>query len=67
MELRLSIDERDDLEDELEATVEGIPFIVHPDVTDTYGKVFSIAVNPENGQPKVSTPNGDAAASSCGN
>lgn len=66
MELRLSIDERDDLEDELEANVDGIPFIVHPDVVDTYGKIFSIAVNPENGQPKVSTPNGDPAPT-CGN
>ena len=62
MELRLSIDERDELEDEEEATVEGIPFVVHPDVIDTYGSVFSITVCPESGQPRVKTPNSDAAA-----
>ena len=57
MELRLSIDERDELEDEEEITVQGIPFVVHPDVIDTYGAVFSISVCPESGQPKVTTPN----------
>lgn len=62
MELRLSIDERDELEDEEEAVVDGIPFVVHPDVIDTYGSVFSITVCPESGQPRVKTPAGDAAA-----
>lgn len=62
MELRLSIDERDELEDEEEATVEGIPFVVHPDVIDTYGSVFNITVCPESGQPQVKTPNSEAAS-----
>ena len=63
MELRLSIDERDELEDEEEITVQGIPFIVHPDVIDTYGTVFNISICTESGQPKVTTPNGDSTPS----
>jgi Fe-S cluster assembly iron-binding protein IscA len=66
IELRLSIDELNELEDEEELTVEGIPFVVTADVIDTYGSFFSISLCPESGQPKVSTPNGIAAPSCCG-
>lgn len=65
IELRLSIDERNELEDEEELIVEGIPFVVTADVIDTYGSFFSISVCPESGQPKVSAPNCAAAPSCC--
>ncbi len=43
-ELRVSIDERDELEDEITATVEGLPFVLHPDIINSYGKRFDIVL-----------------------
>jgi len=65
IELRLSIDERDELEDEEEISVDGVPFVVHPDVIDTYGSVFSVSINEENGMPVVKTPNFEAGPACC--
>ena len=44
-ELRLSIDERDELEDEIEGTFDGLPFILHPDVISAYGEGYSITLD----------------------
>jgi|GEM_PF-529984 Uncharacterized conserved protein len=43
IELKVSLDEREDPEEESEVTVDGIPFVVSSDVIDSYGKKYSIA------------------------
>ncbi len=52
MELRMSVDEREDPDEEQEVEVNGMPFVVNNDVVDTYGSRFSIALD-ENTLPKV--------------
>ena len=37
MELRVSLDEREDPDEEQEIEVEGLPFVVNEDVIDSYG------------------------------
>ena len=49
MELRVSIDEREDADEEQEVQVEGLPFVI-----DSYGLKYSIFVG-ENGVPGVSS------------
>ena len=41
----MSIDERDELEDEVEAEFEGLPFILHPDIVSAYGETYNIALD----------------------
>ena len=41
----MSIDERDELEDEETADIDGLPFILHPDVISAYGSRYSIALD----------------------
>ena len=43
MELRVSLDEREDPDEEQEIEVEGIPFVVNEDVIDSYGLKYTIA------------------------
>ena len=50
MELRMGIDERE--EEEQEANVEGIPFIISNDVIDLYGSRYSIDLD-ENKLPQI--------------
>ena len=50
MELRMGIDERE--EEEQEANVEGIPFIISNDVIDIYGSRYSIDLD-ENKPPQI--------------
>ena len=50
MELRMGIDERE--EEEQEANVEGIPFIISNDVIDIYGSRYSIDLD-ENKLPQI--------------
>ena len=48
MELRVSLDEREDPDEEQEIEVEGIPFVVNEDVIDSYGLKYTIAVDEHN-------------------
>ena len=43
IELRVSLDEREDPDEECEVTIGGLPFVVSNDVIDSYGKKYSIA------------------------
>lgn len=52
IELRVSLDEREDPDEEIELTVDGIPFVIHNDVIDSYGEKYSI-VALECGTPGV--------------
>ena len=54
MELRVSLDEREDPDEEQEIEVEGIPFVVNEDVIDSYGLKYTIAVD-EHNMPAVSS------------
>ena len=45
MELRVSLDEREDPDEEQEIEVEGIPFVVNEDVIDSYGLKYTIALS----------------------
>ncbi len=55
MELRVSLDEREDPDEEQEVQIEGLPFVVSEDVIDSYGLTYAIFVG-ENGIPGVSSP-----------
>lgn len=50
----MSLDEREDPDEEQEIEVEGIPFVVNEDVIDSYGLKYSIAVDERN-MPAVSS------------
>jgi len=52
MELRVSLDERTDADEEQEILVDGLPFVVSNDIIDSYGAKYSIVVA-ENGLPGV--------------
>ncbi len=44
-ELRLSIDEREDPQQEQEAAFQSMPFVLSNEVVDTYGTAYSITLN----------------------
>ncbi len=48
----MSLDERDDPDEEEEIQVEGLPFVVSNEVIDSYGKKFQIIVD-DSGMPRV--------------
>lgn len=48
----MSLDEREDPDEEQEVVVAGLPFVVSNDVIDSYGNTFTIIVN-ESGMPEV--------------
>lgn len=50
--LRVSIDERDDPDDEQEVIVDGIPFVISNEVIDGYGETYEFYVD-EHGVPAV--------------
>ncbi len=50
----MSLDEREDPDEEQEVEVEGIPFVVNEDVIDSYGLKYTIAVDERN-MPAVSS------------
>ena len=52
MELRVSLDERDDPDEEVEIEVEGIPFLTTHEIIDSYGEKFSITVS-DKGTPEI--------------
>lgn len=52
MELRVSLDEREDPDEEVEVEVDGMPFLTTNEVIDSYGEKFTIGVG-DNGMPEV--------------
>lgn len=50
--LKVSIDEREDPDEEQETEVGGLPFVVNNEVIDSHGEKFEIFLN-ENGVPDV--------------
>lgn len=62
MELRVSMDEREDPDEEQEIQVDGLPFVVSEEVIDSYGLEYSIFVN-DTGVPGVSAGSQKAAGS----
>lgn len=48
----MSLDEREDPDEEIEITVDGVPFVVSNEVIDSYGSVYAIAVD-EGGMPRI--------------
>lgn len=52
MELRVSVDEREDPDEEKEVEVGGLPFVINNEVIDSYGEKFEIFLN-ESGVPSV--------------
>lgn len=52
IELRVSLDEREDPDEEKEVQIDGIPFVVSNEVIDSYGLKYSIFVD-ENDMPGV--------------
>ena len=52
MELRLSLDEREDADEEQETEVHGMPFVVSNELLDSYGEFYDVDLN-ENGLPSV--------------
>ncbi len=66
MELRVSLDEREDPDEEQEVKIEGLTFVVSNDVIDSYGLTYAVFVG-ENGVPCVSSPvQGEQAAQTAG-
>lgn len=65
IELRISLDEREDPDEEQEIQVDGIPFVVSNDVIDSYGLEYSIFVD-DHDMPGVRAATQDAeAAGAC--
>ena len=62
--LRLSIDERDELEEETEGSCDGIPFIAADFVISSYGERFDIAFDEKEGLTVTSLDHKDAKAAS---
>ena len=50
----MSIDERDELEDEIDSKFEGLPFILHPEIISAYGERYSIELD-KDGVPVVTS------------
>lgn len=67
--LKVSIDEREDPDDEEEVVVEGVPIVASNEVIESYGNVYEFFVD-EHNMPAVRCPNPDGQACSktqCGN
>lgn len=64
IELRVSIDEREDPDEEQEIMASGIPFVVSNDVIDSYGLEYRIFVD-EHGMPAVSSKMQNEGGQSC--
>lgn len=62
MELRVSLDEREDPDEEQEIEVEGIPFVVNEDVIDSYGLKYTIAVDEHNSRGQFGIAEGQPRA-----
>ena len=65
MELRVSLDERDDPDEEQEIEVEGLPFVVSNEVIDSYGLKYDIVVDDHN-MPSVKSAMQAAAQQNAG-
>ncbi len=63
MELRVSLDEREDPDEEQEIEVNGLPFVVSNDVIDSYGLKYTITVDDHN-MPSVSAATQGGSCSS---
>lgn len=59
--LKVSIDEREDPDDEVEVVVDGVPIVASNDVIESYGEVYDFFVDDHN-MPAVRCPNPDAKA-----
>lgn len=59
--LKVSIDEREDPDDEVEVMVEGVPVVASNDVIESYGEVYDFFVD-DHDMPAVRCPNPDAKA-----
>ena len=53
LELRVSLDEAEDPDEEVYIKVEGLPFVVSNDVIDSYGETFEIYTDKEHNIPGV--------------
>lgn len=62
MELRVSLDEREDPDEEQEIEINGLPFVVSLDVIDSYGLKYDITVD-EHNMPSVKSEMQNAAPS----
>lgn len=59
--LKVSIDEREDPDEEVEVMVEGVPVVANNDVIESYGEVYEFFVD-DHDMPAVRCPNPDAKA-----
>lgn len=62
--LKVSIDEREDPDEETEVVVDGIPFVVNNEVIDGYGAVFELFVDDHN-MPAVRSASGKENQTPC--
>lgn len=61
----MSLDEREDPDEEQEIEVDGLPFVVSNDVIDSYGLKYSITVD-EHSMPSVSAAQGGCSSEAGG-
>lgn len=61
--LKVSIDEREDPDEEVEITIDGVPIVANNDVIESYGEVYEFFVDDHN-MPAVRCPNPEAQACS---
>ncbi len=66
VELRVSLDEREDPDEEQEIQIEGLPFVVSNDVIDSYGLKYSIMVDEHNMPSVRSEVQGETCSCSAG-
>lgn len=59
--LKVSIDEREDPDEEVEVMVEGVPVVANNDVVESYGEVYEFFVD-DHDMPAVRCPNPEARA-----
>ncbi len=65
MELRVSLDEREDPDMEQEIQIDGLPFVVSNDVIDSYGLKYSIVVDEHNMPAVRSEMQGSGCSCTC--
>lgn len=61
--LKVSVDEREDPDEEQEVMAEGVPVVANNEVIESYGNVYEFFVDDHN-MPAVRCPNPDAQACS---
>lgn len=61
--LKVSVDEREDPDDEVEIVVDGVPIVASNEVIESYGEVYEFFVDDHN-MPAVRCPNSEACSKS---